>query len=86
MITWLFLCVYGAQDNRAQWVVVLGPGRPRGGGRLVRQPRRLPEAIEPEQVSAFLADLSTSRDRAIVLAMVLGGLRATEVRGGPRAR
>jgi len=58
----------------------LGPGRPRGGGRLVRQPSRLPEAIEPEQVSAFLADLSTSRDRAIVLAMVLGGLRAGEVR------
>ena len=58
----------------------LGPGRPRRGGRLVRQPRRLPEAIDPEQVSAFLADLATARDRAIVLAMVLGGLRAAEVR------
>lgn len=58
----------------------LGPGRPRGGGRLVREPRRLPEAIEPEQVSVFLADLATARDRAIVLAMVLGGLRAGEVR------
>jgi hypothetical protein len=23
----------------------LGPGRPRGGGRLVRQPRRLPESL-----------------------------------------
>jgi integrase/recombinase XerC len=57
----------------------LGPGRPRGGGRLVREPRRLPEAIEPEEVSAFLADLSTARDRAIVLAMVLGGLRSAEV-------
>jgi integrase/recombinase XerC len=58
----------------------LGPGRARGGGRLVRQPKRLPEALEPEDVAAFLADLLTHRDRAITLAMVLGGLRATEVR------
>ena len=27
-----------------------GPGRPRSGGRLVRQPQRLPEALEPEDV------------------------------------
>ncbi len=59
----------------------LGPGRARGGGRLVRQPRRLPESIDTDDVSAFLADLSTRRDRAITLAMVLGGLRASEVRG-----
>jgi len=59
----------------------LGPGRARGGGRLVRQPRRLPESVDTADVSAFLADLSTRRDRAITLAMVLGGLRASEVRG-----
>lgn len=58
----------------------LGPGRPRGGGRLVRQQRRLPEALDPADVSLFLADLGTHRDRAIVLLMVLGGLRAAEVR------
>ena len=58
----------------------LGPGRPRQGGRLVRQPRRLPEALDPHDVAAFLADLRTHRDRAIVLAMLLGGLRAGEVR------
>src|SRR5664280_2611403 len=58
----------------------LGPGRARGSGQLVRSPRRLPEAIDPADVSAFLTDLSTYRDRAIVLAMVLGGLRAAEVR------
>lgn len=58
----------------------LGPGRPRQGGRLVRQQRRLPESVEPADVSAFLADLGTHRDRAIVLLMVLGGLRAAEVR------
>lgn len=58
----------------------LGPGRPRHGGRLVRQQRRLPESLDPAEVSAFLADLATHRDRAIVLLMVLGGLRAAEVR------
>lgn len=58
----------------------LGPGRRRGGGRLVREHRRLPESLEPSEVGAFLADLGTRRDRAMALAMVLGGLRAAEVR------
>lgn len=58
----------------------LGPGRARGGGRLVRQERRLPESIDPTDVTAFLADLGSHRDRAMVLLMVLGGLRAAEVR------
>lgn len=59
----------------------LGPGRPRGGGRLVRAPRRLPESLELADVAAFVADLITARDRAMALAMLLGGLRAGEVRG-----
>ena len=54
---------------------------PRQGGRLVRQARRLPESLEPAEVAAFLADLGTHRDRAMALAMLLGGLRAGEVRG-----
>jgi integrase/recombinase XerC len=58
----------------------LPAGRPRRGGRLVRQPRRLPESLEPAEVAAFLADLSTHRDRAMALGMLLGGLRAAEVR------
>ena len=58
----------------------LGPGRTRSGGRLVREIRRLPESLDPADVGIFLADLRTHRDRAIVLAMVLGGLRAGEVR------
>ena len=52
----------------------------RAGGRLVREPNRLPESLPDEDVRAFLADLDTHRDRAMVLAMVLGGLRAAEVR------
>jgi site-specific recombinase XerD len=58
----------------------IAPSRPRSGGRLVRQARVLPEALDVEEVAAFLADLGTHRDRAIVLVMLLGGLRAGEVR------
>lgn len=54
--------------------------RSRSGGRLVREPSRLPESLPPEDVSAFFSDLDTRRDRAMVLAMVLGGMRAAEVR------
>lgn len=50
------------------------------GGQLVRQPHRLPESLASGDVAAFLGDLSTHRDRAMVLAMLLGGLRSAEVR------
>lgn len=59
----------------------LGPGRPRTGGRLVRQPRLLPESLAAQDVSAFVSSLRTHRDRAMALAMLLGGLRSAEVRG-----
>lgn len=59
----------------------LGPGRARGGGRLVREQRRLPESLDLADVQAFLTSLGTHRDRAMVLAMLLGGLRSAEVRG-----
>jgi site-specific recombinase XerD len=59
----------------------LGPGRARGGGRLIREQRRLPESLELTDVQAFLAGLRSHRDRAMVLAMLLGGLRSAEVRG-----
>jgi integrase/recombinase XerC len=70
----------GLRASRRGLLGHIGPGRPRSGGRLVRQPRRLPESLEPEDVAAFLMDLRTFRDRAITLAMLLGGLRAAEVR------
>lgn len=54
--------------------------RPAAPARLVRQDRPLPESLEADDVAVFLADLNTHRDRAIVLAMLLGGLRASEVR------
>jgi hypothetical protein len=36
--------------------------------------------LDAAEVAAFLADLGTHRDRAVTLAMLLGGLRAGEVR------
>lgn len=58
----------------------IGPRKPPTGGRLVRQPHRLPESLNAAEVAAFVADLETHRDRAVVLAMLLGGLRVGEVR------
>jgi integrase len=48
---------------------------------LVRAVRRLPRILEPEEVAALMAALRTQRDRAMVQAMVLGGLRRAEVLG-----
>jgi integrase/recombinase XerC len=70
----------GLRAKRRGLLGHVSSGRPRGGGRLVREQRRLPEALEPEEVQEFFADLETHRDRAVVLAMLLGGLRAGEVR------
>jgi site-specific recombinase XerD len=58
----------------------------RRGGRartvpLVRVPRQLPKILEPDEARALLAALRTHRDRAMVLAMLLGGLRRCEVLG-----
>ncbi|ETZ59560.1 phage integrase family protein [Mycobacterium sp. MAC_080597_8934] len=47
----------------------------------MRQPQRLPESLSTNDVDAFLATLATHRDRAMVLVMLLGGLRSAEARG-----
>lgn len=48
---------------------------------LLRTPRTLPRVLEPDQVDALLGALRTGRDRAMVEAMLLGGLRRCEVLG-----
>jgi len=58
----------------------------RHGGRsrtvpLVRVPRTLPKILSPAEVSVLLSALRTERDLAMVLAMLLGGLRRCEVLG-----
>ena len=55
--------------------------RPRQGLPLLRSPRTLPTILTPEQVDALTAALRTDRDRAMVAAMLLGGLRRCEVLG-----
>ena len=48
---------------------------------LVRPVRQLPRVLEVGQVNALLASLRTKRDRAIVEAMLLAGLRRSEALG-----
>jgi len=55
--------------------------RPGQGVPLVRAVRRLPRVLAPAEVDALTAALRTHRDRAMVAAMVLGGLRRCEVLG-----
>ncbi|MDQ3465225.1 MAG: tyrosine-type recombinase/integrase [Actinomycetota bacterium] len=55
--------------------------RPRQTVPLVRTPRTLPQVLSPAQAGALLAALRTQRDRAMVTAMLLGGLRRCEVLG-----
>jgi len=57
------------------------PGRAVRGVPLIRTPRTLPRIIDPEQADALLVALRTRRDRAMVQAMLLGGLRRCEVLG-----
>jgi integrase/recombinase XerD len=56
----------------------------RGGTRtvpLIRVPRTLPRVLDVIEVDGFLGALRTERDRAMVEAMLLGGLRRCEVLG-----
>jgi len=55
--------------------------RPGQGVPLVRAPRTLPQILAPAEVDALTAALRRYRDRAMVAAMVLGGLRRCEVLG-----
>jgi integrase/recombinase XerD len=55
--------------------------RPGQGVPLVRSVRRLPRILAPAEVDGLMAALFTHRDRAVVAAMVLGGLRRCEVLG-----
>jgi site-specific recombinase XerD len=71
----------GLRPKRRGLLGHIATGKPQTGGRLVREPRRLPGSLDAEEVALFVADLETHRDRAMALAMVLGGLRAGEVRG-----
>jgi len=53
----------------------------RNGVPLIRTPKMLPQVLEPTEVDALLKALRRWRDRAMVEAMLLGGLRRCEVLG-----
>jgi len=61
--------------------------RRQGGSRrsrtvpLVRVPRTLPRILSPQEADRLVGALRTHRDRAMVLAMLLAGLRRREVLG-----
>ncbi len=57
------------------------PRRSGRGAPLVRAPRTLPRILEPGEVDALMGALRRWRDRAMVEAMVLGGLRRNETLG-----
>jgi integrase/recombinase XerD len=56
-------------------------GRPPPAGPVGAGPAHLPKILSPAGVTALLGALRTHRDRAMVYAMVLGGLRRCEVLG-----
>jgi site-specific recombinase XerD len=58
-----------------------GARRGKGGVALIRVPQTMPRVLDPVQVDALVRALRTERDRAMVEAMVLGGLRRCEVLG-----
>lgn len=55
--------------------------RPGQGVPLTRRTRKLPRILTPAEVDTLTAALRTHRDRAMIAAMVLGGLRRCEVLG-----
>jgi site-specific recombinase XerD len=55
--------------------------RHKRGVPLVRGVRRLPRILNPNEVEELLGELRSHRDRAMVQAMLLGGLRRCEVLG-----
>jgi site-specific recombinase XerD len=55
-------------------------GRPRSRSRLrLRQPRRLPRALDRDELRSLIGSFLTHRDRAIAGLMVFSGLRSAEV-------
>src|SRR5215207_8517311 len=64
-----------------RWVATRSRHGELRGVPLLRTPRTLPRVLAPVEVNGLLSALRTHRDRAMVLAMVLGGLRRCEVLG-----
>jgi len=53
----------------------------RGMAPLIRVSQTLPRPLDSEEITRFLGSLRTHRDKAMVLLMLMGGLRKSEVLG-----
>lgn len=70
----------GIVDNPVPRGLATRRSMTRGGGvPLIRTPRTLPRVLSPVDADALVAGARSCRDRAMILAMLLGGLRRCEV-------
>lgn len=67
-----------SRGERTGLLAHLGKPQPRSALRL-REPRRLPRGLDPDEARALLASFQSFRDRAIASLMLLAGLRSAEV-------
>jgi site-specific recombinase XerD len=83
LFNWLVLCgEMGANPvPRGMATRRTGAGGQPAGSPLIRTPRTLPKVLDPAAVIALLGAVRHWRDRAMLEAMVLGGLRCCEVIG-----
>ena len=69
-----------SRGERSGLLAHLARPQPRSALRL-REPRRLPRGLDPDEARALLASFQSFRDRAIAALMLLAGLRSAEVLG-----
>ena len=80
LFTWLVMLEELATNPVPRGLATRRRGR-RNGVPLIRTPRTLPQVLDPQEVDLLLKALRRWRDRAMVEAMLLGGLRRCEVLG-----
>lgn len=83
LFNWLVLCGDMAANPVPRGMATrrTGAGGRPTGAPLIRTPRTLPKVLDPTSVIALLGAARRWRDRAMIEAMVLGGLRCCEVIG-----
>ena len=83
LFNWMVLCGEMAANPVPRGMATRrsGAGGQPTGAPLIRTPRTLPKVLDPTSVIALLGAARRWRDRAMLEAMVLGGLRCCEVIG-----
>ncbi len=83
LFNWLVLCGEMSTNPVPRGMATrrTGAGGPATSSPLIRTPRTLPKILDPAEVMLLLGAVRRWRDRAMLEAMVLGGLRCCEVVG-----